>query len=58
MTISTVGYGDISPQNNAERAFVVLGLFLGASFFSYIVGTVCGAPAPSALTPKRPETDA
>ena len=84
MTISTVGYGDVTPQNNSERVFVIIGLFVGAlpeacthgsgrlplqrasrgsgahsrssvspaaacaagaSFFSYVVGTVCGVIA-------------
>lgn len=45
MTISTVGYGDIVPTNNGERAFVICGLFVGASFFSYVVGSVCSVLA-------------
>ena len=45
MTISTVGYGDITPQSNPERVFVILALFIGASFYSYIVGTVCAVLA-------------
>ena len=49
MTVSTVGYGDLVPQSTAERIYVIVGLFVGTAFFSYVVGTVCGArPAPIA----------
>ena len=30
------------PQTDGERIYVIISLFVGASFFSYIVGTVCG----------------
>lgn len=45
MTISTVGYGDVVPNNNIERVFVIASLLVGTSFFSYIVGSVCGVLA-------------
>ena len=51
MTISTVGYGDVAPQTDAERAYVVCGLFIGASFFSYIVGSNWGPPPPPQTRP-------
>ena len=38
-TLSTVGYGDLSPRSNAE---MVLGIFImlgGVAFFSYIMGS-------------------
>eukprot|EP00638_Chattonella_subsalsa_P013505 CAMPEP_0117800818 /NCGR_PEP_ID=MMETSP0948-20121206/14711_1 /TAXON_ID=44440 /ORGANISM="Chattonella subsalsa, Strain CCMP2191" /LENGTH=370 /DNA_ID=CAMNT_0005633199 /DNA_START=309 /DNA_END=1422 /DNA_ORIENTATION=- len=38
--MTTVGYGDITPQSDAERAFVTVVMFLGATTFGYIVGTV------------------
>ena len=41
MTISTVGYGDIVPVTDGERLFVIGGLCVGATFFSYVVGTFC-----------------
>lgn len=44
-TIATVGYGDIVPTTDSERGFVIVALFVGASFFSYIVGSVCGVIA-------------
>ena len=37
------GYGDITPQTGSERVYVIVGLFTGTAFFSYVVGTVCGA---------------
>lgn len=45
MTISTVGYGDVTPQNDVERIYVIFALLVGTSFFSYIVGSVCGVLA-------------
>ena len=45
MTISTVGYGDVPPQTDAERAFEILGMLLGASTYAYVVGSVCGVAA-------------
>lgn len=44
-TIATVGYGDVVPTTDAERGYVILCLFIGASFFSFIVGSVCGVIA-------------
>ena len=45
MTVSTVGYGDVPPQTDAERAFEILGMLLGASTYAYVVGSVCGVAA-------------
>jgi len=42
MTISTVGYGDITPQTVAERMFIVVSMLVGASVYAYVVGSVCG----------------
>ena len=39
------------PQTNAERVYVTVALFVGASFFSYIVGSVCGVARAPARTP-------
>ena len=35
MTLTTIGYGDISANNTAERAFGVLAMFVGAALFSF-----------------------
>ena len=40
MTITTVGYGDISVTTTTERAVVTVFMVFGAAFFSYIVSTV------------------
>jgi hypothetical protein len=39
-TMATVGYGDINTQNDAERAYAVLVMLVGASTFGYTVGMI------------------
>eukprot|EP00930_Biecheleria_cincta_P043155 TRINITY_DN2966_c0_g3_i1.p1 TRINITY_DN2966_c0_g3~~TRINITY_DN2966_c0_g3_i1.p1 ORF type:complete len:1469 (-),score=229.68 TRINITY_DN2966_c0_g3_i1:41-4447(-) len=39
-TMTTVGYGDITPTNNVERAVAVFVMIFGAAVFGYIVGSV------------------
>lgn len=41
-TMSTVGYGDITPQNNGERVFCMIAMMIGAILFGYLVNTVGG----------------
>jgi potassium voltage-gated channel Eag-related subfamily H protein 7 len=41
MTITTIGYGDVTPVNLGEMAFMVIGMMLGAALFSFVVGTCC-----------------
>ncbi len=46
----TVGYGDITPNNNskpsvlathvAERAFSIIWMLLGTSFYSFLIGSI------------------
>lgn len=38
-TLSTVGYGDLSPKSNPERLLGMLILLGGVAFFSYIMGS-------------------
>lgn len=64
-----MGYGDITPANDGERVFVIFGLIIGASYFSYVVGSVCSVLAKLSakeemfqllmceLVRKPPETD-
>eukprot|EP01083_Nonionella_stella_P099945 281310_1 len=39
-TLSTVGFGDITPQNGLEMGFAVILMLLGATTFSYITATI------------------
>jgi len=41
MTLTTIGYGDISPQNESEMIYVIFGMLIGAGFFSYVLGSCC-----------------
>lgn len=38
--MTTVGYGDYPPENPVEVAFVSFGVLIGASTFTYVIGTV------------------
>jgi len=39
-TVSTTGYGDITPQNDGERMFVVIAMLFGAILFGYVIGSM------------------
>lgn len=39
-TLTTVGYGDVNPSNDRERAFAVVAILLGATTFGYVIGKV------------------
>jgi len=39
-TMTTVGYGDVTPQDDRERIFCVFAMILGVAFYSYIIATV------------------
>ncbi len=36
-TLSTVGFGDLTPQTDTERAFTLLLMIVGAGFFSIVL---------------------
>lgn len=38
-TLSTVGYGDLSPRSNEEMIMGIFILLGGVAFFSYIMGS-------------------
>lgn len=38
-TLSTVGFGDITPQSNIEKVVVMFVMFAGVAFFSFIMGS-------------------
>ncbi|GMI14929.1 hypothetical protein TrVE_jg6054 [Triparma verrucosa] len=39
-TMTTVGYGDIVPQNDAERAYSIFSMLLGGGYYGFIVATM------------------
>jgi hypothetical protein len=39
-TMTTVGYGDITPQTTPERWFCIFTIFFGATVFGYIIGSI------------------
>eukprot|EP00924_Labyrinthula_sp_SR-Ha-C_P002834 maker-scaffold_13-snap-gene-8.4-mRNA-1 protein AED:0.00 eAED:0.00 QI:61/1/1/1/1/1/2/317/622 len=41
MTLTTVGFGDVSAFTDLERAFMVALMLIGALTYSYIIGSVC-----------------
>jgi len=40
MTMSTIGYGDISPVTSAERIVCSLMMLIGAGIYAYVVGSI------------------
>ena len=40
ITMSTVGYGDITPKNNYEKSYVMVMTMLSSAIFGYVVNTV------------------
>ncbi|CAM9418367.1 unnamed protein product, partial [Phaeothamnion confervicola] len=40
MTVSTIGYGDVTLSNNFERGYAIVCMLVGASFYAWIVGIV------------------
>ena len=39
-TLTTVGYGDITPTNDLERAYTLGALLIGALLFGYLLSSV------------------
>ena len=39
-TMTTLGYGDIVPQNNSERIFAMFAMLFGAIVFGYVIGNI------------------
>lgn len=39
-TLTTVGYGDITPSSDGERAFVTVSMVVGGAFYGYVVGAI------------------
>lgn len=40
-TLSTLGYGDVIPETNAERLYAVACTFAGGAVYAYLLGSVC-----------------
>ena len=45
MTLTTVGYGDITATNVAEYAVLTTVMLIGGFMWAYIIGAVCGTVA-------------
>ena len=41
MTITSIGYGDFSPQRKAEYVVCIICMFLGGIMWAYVIGNVC-----------------
>jgi len=39
-TMTTVGYGDITPSSDWERVFAMIGMAVGGSFYGYVIGNI------------------
>jgi CRP-like cAMP-binding protein len=44
-TLTTVGYGDIIPTTNVERAYCILSMVIGGGFYGYVVGSITSVVA-------------
>ena len=40
MTVTTIGYGDLGPQNLAESWICTTIMFLGCCIYAYLVGSI------------------
>jgi CRP-like cAMP-binding protein len=48
-TLTTVGYGDITPSSDAERVFSIFSMAIGGAFYGYVVGAITTVVASSDL---------
>jgi hypothetical protein len=39
-TMTTIGYGDITPHTNLEYGFVIVVMLIGATMYAYIIGNI------------------
>ena len=45
MTLTTVGYGDIVPSNDAETAYAIFVMILGVGVYAYLIGNIANIVA-------------
>jgi len=38
--MSTVGYGDISPQSSPEKLYTIFSMIISCGVFAYIMGSI------------------
>lgn len=48
-TLTTVGYGDITPDSDGERAYTIVAMVVGGGFYGYVVGSITSMVANSDL---------
>mmetsp|Transcript_142796 Transcript_142796/g.274191 ORF Transcript_142796/g.274191 Transcript_142796/m.274191 type:complete len:531 (+) Transcript_142796:1-1593(+) len=48
-TLTTVGYGDITPTTDGERIYTTLAMVVGGGFYGYVVGCICSMVSNSDL---------
>lgn len=39
-TLTTVGYGDITPETNSEKIYTMIIMFMGVGMYGYIIGNI------------------
>ena len=39
-TMTTVGYGDVIPQNDTERFYALMSMVVGGGFYGYIIASM------------------
>ena len=39
-TMTTVGYGDVIPRSDEERAYAMVGMIVGGGFYGYVIGII------------------
>eukprot|EP00930_Biecheleria_cincta_P044637 TRINITY_DN3072_c0_g3_i2.p1 TRINITY_DN3072_c0_g3~~TRINITY_DN3072_c0_g3_i2.p1 ORF type:complete len:717 (+),score=107.19 TRINITY_DN3072_c0_g3_i2:98-2248(+) len=49
-TITTVGYGDITPGSDTERVFAMIAMIFGSGFYGYVIGNISVIIAHADLT--------
>ena len=53
MTLTTVGYGEILPNNNLERGLATIFMIVGVGFCTYAIGTITSILATSDSRKKK-----